>query len=430
MARIFTILLACSLFACSEGKDPPQATAAIEIPGGNFIMGLSHVDPCGTSENGVPDHDALTQSARITHPVLMPTFCLDQHEVTVEQYFHCVESDKCKAPKIKSLGNEKSSGHIQSYYTNVDKYGDYPVVGVTWDEAQDYCEHLGGRLPTEAEWEYAARSGGVLMQTAADIKNVQKDYVWSVWELEGDNYTSKLSTNCSNIKGKTPPVFANCGTMKPVMSSSLDRTLDDVYDMAGSVSEWVLDSFDYWAYCSETIGLSKLSSIFELAANQPTIQLNQYDTLYSSFGGPALKQCLFDKVLEQASLCTQNCENSQCYQDCFENYEGNIKACLSIANLPFVSIANQPGLANGSADYNWMPWCLPLKNHQGNQVHPTSGIDHNSAFSVRGGHFQEQNVCQLRTSARNFKSNASPLIGFRCAYDKGTDRCPLTSPEL
>jgi formylglycine-generating enzyme required for sulfatase activity len=148
------------------------------IKGGCFDMGDSSVD-------GGNDEKPL-------HNVCLDDFYMDKYEVPQRGYY-------------------KKTGANPSYYNNCDNC---PVDSVTWFEAKKYCESLEKRLPTEAEWEYAARSGG-REEKWAGTNNEQSlaDYAWSK----------------RNSGDKTHPI----GQKKP---NNLG-----LHDMSGNVREWVSD---------------------------------------------------------------------------------------------------------------------------------------------------------------------------------------------
>lgn len=140
------------------------------------------------------------------HTVYLDVFYIDQYEVTNNQFRACVEAGGCDAPrKLSAYSDSGKSNH--------------PVVYVDWTQANDYCEFVHKRLPSEAEWEKAAlgTNGG--------------KYPW------GDKI------NCSFAN------YGNCvGRTDVVGSYPLGRSPYEVYDMVGNVWEWVADCYseDYY----------------------------------------------------------------------------------------------------------------------------------------------------------------------------------------
>ncbi len=179
---------------CSGDADRPVWVA---VPGGTFVMGSAV-------------HDADEAPA---HEVAVQGFEMMRTEVTVAMFEDCVEAGRCAEPGTGYVG------------CNWDEPGkdDHPVNCVDWQLASDYCSWMGARLPTEAEWEYAARSGGLSTL-----------YPWG-----DDEPTCALAVLWERIYVESSGCDED-GTWRVCMKRS-GNTAQGLCDMAGNVSEWVLD---------------------------------------------------------------------------------------------------------------------------------------------------------------------------------------------
>ena len=177
------------------------------IPAGEFNMGFDNGD-----DNEKP-----------IHTVYLNEYWIDQTEVTNTQYALCVAAGHCTKP----LNLESQ---INSWYQD-EELSDHPVVFVDWNQANAYCTWAGRRLPTEAEWEKAARgSDGRLYPWGDEFDSTKVNYCdvncWAIWK-DVDN-----SDGYSN----TSPVGAFPGGASPY----------GVLDMAGNAYEWVSDWFSLY----------------------------------------------------------------------------------------------------------------------------------------------------------------------------------------
>jgi formylglycine-generating enzyme required for sulfatase activity len=171
----------------------------VYVPAGTFTMG--GLDP--RAENDEQPY----------HQVTLHAFWIDKLEVTNAMYLLCVNAGDCDPPLLFK------SQKRQSYFNNLE-FNDYPVVYVTWSEAAAYCQWADRRLPTEAEWEYAARGGDF------------RTYPW------GDEPPDSSRANFNYQVGDTTRVG----------SYSTGASAFGTLDMAGNVDEWVNDFYDPYYY--------------------------------------------------------------------------------------------------------------------------------------------------------------------------------------
>jgi formylglycine-generating enzyme required for sulfatase activity len=193
---------AASSKAASDDAAPSDM---LLVPGGTFKM--------GSDTEGEEDE-------KPAHSVTLKSFWLDKTEVTNEAYRACVDAKVCRpwkddVAKAMHYGDEKAFRGAKQ-----------PVVGVSWEDAKSYCEWRGKRLPTEAEWERAARGED------------NRKYPW------GNDAPDAKRHGC----------FQGCqgGATATVGSYPDGAGPYGHLDMAGSVWEWMADHYDPYAYKRST----------------------------------------------------------------------------------------------------------------------------------------------------------------------------------
>ncbi len=223
-------------------RDPVVAADAAPCPdgmalirGGKFFMGTDAESP-------------VLQSARPAHQVEVGDYCLDRTEVTVEAYRACSTAGDCKRAYRDTWWPKGSASEAdwkrdrelngQMCNENYDDRGAHPVNCVTWHQAKAYCERGGKRLPSEAEWEYAAR------------RSDGRVYPWGDERPDSERMNG-CGAECTAWRekvglSKAPRLYeADDGYpgTAPVGSFPAGRTQADVHDMAGNVFEWTEDAF-------------------------------------------------------------------------------------------------------------------------------------------------------------------------------------------
>jgi iron(II)-dependent oxidoreductase len=272
------LLLAWCVPASAELVTTGQTTALVKhesemvyVGGGEFHFGLTNEEldqfhgACADTygEDGARFCEMVgNDSVEPAPKVWVSSFFIDRYEVTARQFRACADVGACDDTSLVT-------GDVR-YVAD-----EWPMVNVTWDDAQTYCQWRGKRLPTEAEWEKAARGDD------------GRAFPWGP---------------------KDNPLRLNHGTLvEPGMRSFIpndpaEGTVDDsdgakiltrpgsypngrspygTYDMAGNVSEWVADWYDVRGYTKETVDPTGVSSGTDRAIrggnfNLPTMWARTY----------------------------------------------------------------------------------------------------------------------------------------------------------
>ncbi len=183
------VLAAICISAAARGGRP--AHDRVTVPAGPFTQG---------STRGEEDE-------RPVRKVTLKAFAIDRTEVSRAAYAQCVQAAKCR-PAAAAEGD-----------------ANLPVTGVDWNDAQTYCRFAGGRLPSEAEWEKAARGTD------------GREYPWG-------NDADCAKANWGSFEGEGPCAGKNPGHPVAVGSYPAGASPYGALDLGGNVWEWVADKYD------------------------------------------------------------------------------------------------------------------------------------------------------------------------------------------
>ena len=233
-----TLILCLGATAMSYGQTVAEEPAAamptpdgmVLIPAGEFQMGSNHSTDAEKPVHTVYVDAFYTDAEKPVHTVYVDAFYMDVYEVTMGQY-----------RKFLQATGQGAFPDWMSKYSPTDMH---PVSGVGWRDAMAYAIWAGKRLPTEAEWEYAARGG-----------LVGKTYPW------GNAIDASKANYADNIGSPTPV-------------GSYGANGYGLYDMAGNVWEWCLDELDadFYARSPRQNPLAGDMSLREVIANYRSVE--------------------------------------------------------------------------------------------------------------------------------------------------------------
>lgn len=212
---IAILVISCVLVSCTGKVNPPpclevgqtwrspvDGAELVCVPAGEFYMGAAD-DDLEANENEKPGHR-----------VFMDAYWIDKYEVTNGQFALCVKAGVCR--RSEDPGGSGVASRTRTGYYYDEAYRNYPVLVYTGEEAQAYCAWAGRRLPSEAEWEKAARGTD------------RQFYPWGDAQPDCEIVNARGCYADTTEAGRFPHGNSPYGAA----------------DMAGNVWEWVADTYD------------------------------------------------------------------------------------------------------------------------------------------------------------------------------------------
>lgn len=383
MRRLQFVALGLSglMVGCAEGRTPPEPTGTVLIPGGPLDFGAAR--PCFTdslNEDICADSDGVSElNLEEFYPQValeLDDFYIDVHEVTNLQYEFCVASGECDRPEFQ---NAVASSQ-RDYYEN-EEFNDFPVVNVTFDMARQYCAFVDKRLPTEAEWERAAKG--------PDVDNPRP--------YPAEDVTDRLACRSKRIQTRycangdqemeSVPRRGSDGGYSGTTEDLVVDTNGTLYNLYGNAAEWVDSWYDKRVNCRSAEGEDG-----NVSKDPPCTPVWKCGIITDD-----------PECHENAHSCpAPGCDAADggCFYGCGEGGLGdeNDHELTSV-------ICAQYGLKSGGA--RWSE----------DEIWPTNGV----LRVVRGGSVSDDGngVCFFTSSGRREQDPIDPKasIGFRCADD-------------
>lgn len=212
-------------------------TDMVRIPTGEFRMGT------GSDSGGLPDE-------RPERSVLLSAFYIDRYEVTNEAYVLFISSTDHRIPE-----NLNAGATLWKNRTPMPGIERHPVVNVSWTDADAYCRWAGKRLPTEAEWEKAARGTDGRRYPWGNEWDLSLANSASYWAGRTVEFESGADWEAFWVKGEGARIAKQKGLNGEVLTLPVGSfpgavSAYGLFDMAGNVAEWVQDWYDPNYYSS------------------------------------------------------------------------------------------------------------------------------------------------------------------------------------
>ena len=205
---------------CRDGRwvdEGDCVSGSVSLSGGTFKMG------CDRDLEGTCPEDAVP-----LHETGLSAYSMDRFEVSVELFEKCIAENACTNDDSEKPHYRTSSDSYQCNIGNSDRKN-HPANCVTWYGAKAYCEWLGKRLPTEAEWENAAKSGK------------EQIYPWG----------NAPEADCTNTVMKSSANGCGSNTTSPIGSKPAGVSGQEIYDLSGNVAEYTGDWYEKDFYSTD-----------------------------------------------------------------------------------------------------------------------------------------------------------------------------------